>query len=317
MKCFVTGAAGFVGSNISGKLLSLGHEVLGIDCFTDYYDIRLKKRNITDLIKNDAFELIEKNLLDVNLSSILDDVDVVFHQAAQAGVRASWGDDFSIYTNLNILGTQALLEASKNKKIKKFVYASSSSVYGDVAEIPMKETSYLQPLSPYGVSKLAAEHLCYLYFKNFAVPTVSLRYFTVFGPGQRPDMSFHRFIKATLSGEKISLYGDGEQTRDFTFISDIVDANIAAMEKGEGGEIFNIGGGVRVSMNDVIKMLEEIMEKKIIVDYQNTQKGDMRHTYADTTLARTKLGYSPKVSLRDGLVEEVRWLEEIRDANLF
>jgi len=311
MKCFVTGAAGFIGSTLSEKLLSIGHSVIGVDCFTDYYDIELKKKNLLNLHAQKDFKLIEKNILDVDLASALDGVDVIFHQAAQAGVRASWGGYFSIYTNLNVLGTQRLLEACKGKGITKFVYASSSSVYGDTPDIPMKETSYLQPVSPYGVSKLAAEHLCYLYYKNFGIPTVSLRYFTVFGPRQRPDMSFNRFIKATLLDKKISLYGDGEQTRDFTFISDIVDANIAAMERGEGGSIFNIGGGVRVSMNQVIEMLEEVMGKKMTIDRQATQKGDMRHTYADTTMAQEKLLYQPKISLKEGLTKEVAWLKEL------
>jgi len=315
MKCFVTGAAGFIGSTLSEKLLSLGHSVIGIDCFTDYYDIALKKKNLLSLSTQDKFELIEENILDVDLESALSGVDVIFHQAAQAGVRASWGSDFSIYTNLNILGTQRLLEACRGNGVTKFVYASSSSVYGDTPDIPMKETSYLQPVSPYGVSKLAAEHLCYLYYKNFGIPTVSLRYFTVFGPRQRPDMSFNRFIKATLLGKKISLYGDGEQTRDFTFISDIVDANIAAMERGEGGSVFNIGGGVRVSMNQVIDMIGEVLGKEITVDRQETQKGDMRHTYADTTLAQKKLLYQPKVSLKDGLTKEAAWLKELINSN--
>jgi len=311
MKCFVTGAAGFIGSTLSEKLLSIGHSVTGVDCFTDYYDIGLKKKNLLNLSAQKDFELIEENILDVDLESALDGVDVIFHQAAQAGVRASWGSDFSIYTSLNVLGTQRLLEACKARNITKFVYASSSSVYGDTPDIPMKETSYLQPVSPYGVSKLAAEHLCYLYYKNFGVPTVSLRYFTVFGPRQRPDMSFNRFIRATLLGEKISLYGDGEQTRDFTFISDIVDANIAAMERGEGGSVFNIGGGVRVSMNKVIEMLEEVIGKKMTIDRKETQKGDMRHTYADTTMAQKKLLYRPKVSLKEGLKKEAVWLKEL------
>ncbi len=311
MKCLVTGAAGFIGSSISERLVSMGHEVVGVDCFTDYYDIDLKKKNVEKLLSNKLFTLIDKHILDINLTEVLKDVSVVYHQAAQAGVRASWGEDFSIYTELNILSTQRLLEASKEASLKKFIYASSSSVYGDIAEIPMKETSYLQPLSPYGVSKLAAEHLCYLYSKNFGVPTVSLRYFTVFGPRQRPDMSFNRFIQATLRGEKISLYGDGEQTRDFTFISDIVDANISAMEYDGSGDIFNIGGGARISMNQLIGYLGEIMGEEVKVERQKEQKGDMRHTYADTSLAREKLQYKPKVSVKEGLEAEVRWLKKV------
>jgi UDP-glucose 4-epimerase len=240
----------------------------------------------------------------------------VFHLAAQAGVRKSWGRDFEIYTTNNIEATQVLLEAIANGAgaIEKVVYASSSSVYGDEATnnvAPMKETSLPQPVSPYGVSKLAAEQLCYLYHANFNVPTVALRYFTVYGPRQRPDMGFHRFIKSTLCGEPISLYGDGEQTRDFTFVADAVSATVAAARRGSAGRVYNIGGGSRVSVNEVLAMIGRVTGRTPIVHKEAAQKGDMRHTFADTTRARAELAFSPSVTLEEGLAAEARWLVDI------
>jgi UDP-glucose 4-epimerase len=209
VRSLVTGTAGFIGSTLTEELLKKGHEVIGIDCFIDYYDRSLKENNMSSFIAHENFTLIEENLNYLDLKELVKDVDYIFHQAAQAGVRSSWGEDFEIYTHNNIMGTQRLLEAAKESKIKKFVYASSSSVYGDTDKLPMQETNRLQPVSPYGVSKLAGENLCYLYYKNFNVPTVSLRYFTVFGERQRPDMAFHIFIKAILQDKKLTIFGDG------------------------------------------------------------------------------------------------------------
>ena len=309
MKCLVTGAAGFLGSNISERLISMGAEVVGIDCFIDYYPRALKEKNLTNLWESKQFTFIEKSLLQVNLSELLDGVDYVFHQAAQAGVRASWGKDFEIYTENNIKATQQLLEACKDKPIKRLIYASSSSVYGDVKEFPMRETMFLQPVSPYGVSKLAAEHLCVLYWKNFKVPTISLRYFTVYGPRQRPDMAFNRFIKAIMKGEPIRIYGDGKQTRDFTFVADAVDANISAMTNGTPGGVYNIGGGSRISVNDVLAILGRISGIEPKISYEERQKGDVQDTCADTTLAKKELLYEPKVGIEEGLRQEYEWLK--------
>ncbi len=308
MRCLVTGAAGFIGSNLSERLIKEGHDVLGIDCFINYYPRRLKEENLKGLLKSTNFTFIEKNILDLDLSSILNDIDYIFHQAAQAGVRASWGKDFKIYSDNNVLATQVLLEGSKEKGIKRFIYASSSSVYGDTKDIPMREDSYPLPVSPYGVTKLAGEDLCYLYWKNFDFPVISLRYFTVYGPRQRPDMAFNRFITAILKDKEIHLYGDGEQTRDFTYISDIIEANILAMEKGKDGETYNIGGGSRISINGVLRILKEIGGKEPEVRYMDDQKGDMRHTYADIKKAQNELGFSPHVKLEEGLKEEFNWI---------
>ncbi len=309
MKCLVTGAAGFLGSHISERLIKMGAEVIGIDCFIDYYPRTLKENNLAYLRTQDRFTFLDKSLLHVNLVELLDGVEYIFHQAAQAGVRASWGKDFEIYTENNIKATQYLLEACKSHNIKRLVYASSSSVYGDVKEFPMRETMYPQPVSPYGVSKLAAEHLCYLYWKNFGVPTISLRYFTVYGPRQRPDMAFNKFIKALLTGGVFHIYGDGEQTRDFTFYSDVVQANIAAMTAGQPGGVYNIGGGSRVTVNHVLALLETITGIMPKVSYEGGQKGDVRHTYADTTRAKLDLGYEPQVDIAEGLRQEYEWLK--------
>jgi len=316
--CLVTGAAGFIGSHLAERLLAGGHRVVGVDCFTDYYPRPLKERNLETLRGHQRFAFLEADLLQIDLLDLLRGegpvafgaVELVFHQAAQAGVRASWGQQFEVYTRNNILATQRLLEAAKEVPLRKFVFASSSSVYGDAEQYPTAETLRPQPVSPYGVTKLAAEHLTYLYGKNFAVPTVSLRYFTVYGPRQRPDMAFHRFIRALLSGGEITVYGDGEQTRDFTFVVDAVEANLLAAQSDVVGEAFNIGGGSRVTVNQVLRLLEEITGQPARLKYVEKQKGDVRHTAADTTKARERLGYRPRVSLRDGLQQMVSWIRE-------
>ena len=310
MKAIVTGAAGFIGSSLSERLLAEGWQVIGIDCFTDYYDVRIKKDNLKSLLNHKSFTFIEEDLLTVELNELMQDCDYIFHQAAQAGVRASWGKSFEIYTRNNIEATQRLLEEAKNHPLQKFVYASSSSVYGEVKSFPMKESAYPQPVSPYGVSKLAAEHLCVLYYKNFGVPTASLRYFTVYGPRQRPDMAFHKFIKAMLKGEEIAIYGDGAQTRDFTFISDAVAANLAAALKGTPGGVYNVGGGARISVNEVLALLERITARPANIKYIERQKGDVTHTAADISLAQAELGYQPVVRIEDGLTQAAAWLKE-------
>jgi UDP-glucose 4-epimerase len=309
MKAIVTGCAGFIGSHLAERLIGDGFEVVGIDCFTDYYSRKLKENNISSILNNENFRFIERDLLEIDMPSILKNVDYIFHQSAQAGVRASWGDSFKIYCDNNILATQKLLEGCKDTGLKKFVYGSSSSVYGDTESLPMKETDIPKPVSPYGVSKLAGEHLCYLYWKNYDVPTISLRYFTVYGPRQRPDMAFHKFIKAVLQGDEIKIYGDGRQTRDFTYVSDIVEANLLAARGNFNGEVFNIGGGTRISLIDAIEELEKIIGKKAILDYTEKQKGDVRDTYADITSANDRLGYSPKVKIKQGLEREIEWIK--------
>ena len=312
MKSLVTGAAGFIGSHLCEYLIEKGFEVLGIDNFMDYYPRSIKEANISDLKKHQDFEFVEASLLEIDLAELLDGIHVVFHQSAQAGVRASWGQSFKIYTDNNILSTQMLLEACRESPVKKFVYASSSSVYGDTKDLPMRESSLPCPVSPYGVSKLAAEHLCLLYYNNFGIPAVSLRYFTVYGARQRPDMAFHRFFKWALEDKPLKVYGDGEQSRDFTHVHDIVEANWLALEKALPGEVFNVGGGSRITLNGVIEIIKEIAGKELKVDYQAKQKGDVRHTIADITKAKEKLGYKPKVSIEDGLRTEYEWIKKLK-----
>jgi UDP-glucose 4-epimerase len=311
--CLVTGAAGFIGSHLCERLIREGYRVAGLDCFTDYYPRRLKEANLTWLHSQPGFRFLELDLCTADLGAMLqqEGIGVIFHQAAQAGVRASWGREFAVYTQNNVLATQRLLEAAREQGVRRFIYASSSSVYGDTDELPMRETSRPQPLSPYGVTKLAAEHLCQLYHANFRLGTVSLRYFTVYGPRQRPDMAFHRFIRALLRGEPLPVYGSGEQTRDFTFIDDVVTANLLALQAEVDGVVLNIGGGSRVTLNRVLEMLGEIMGVRVQVDRQGKQHGDVRHTWADTGAARRLLGYAPRHDLAAGLQAEVEWLRRM------
>ena len=312
MKALVTGAAGFIGSTLAQRLVADGADVVGIDCFADYYPRPMKERNLAELLAGPRFTLVESTIQNADLASLLKDRTHVFHLAAQAGVRKSWGHDFAIYTVNNIEATQVLLEAiSAAPGIERVVYASSSSVYGDNVVMPMREDALPQPVSPYGVTKLAAEQLCYLYYINHRVPAVSLRYFTVYGPRQRPDMGFHKFLRAALGGEPISLYGDGEQTRDFTYVHDAVSATISAATKGVPGRVYNVGGGSRVSMNQVIDIIGRVSGRPLAVNRDAAQMGDMRHTYADTTLARQDLGFAPRVGLEEGLAEEFKWLSGV------
>ena len=311
MTSLVTGAAGFIGSTLAEELIARGDRVLGVDSFLDYYPREAKERNLAKLRGEGHFELIESSLSELDLRALVKRCRRIFHLAAQAGVRASWGKDFSIYTSNNILATQQLLEAAKGAEIDAFVFASSSSVYGDAAKLPMEEDVPLHPVSPYGVSKLAAEKLCELYQTNHGIHTVSLRYFTVYGPRQRPDMAFHRLLRCALDENPFLLYGDGKQTRDFTFIADAVEATIAASERGRPGAVYNIGGGSRVSMLHVIETIESITGKKLTIDKRPKEKGDMRDTYADTSAARLDLGYEPGTELIDGLRQEWAWMRQL------
>jgi UDP-glucose 4-epimerase len=311
VKVLLTGVAGFIGSHLAERLIKEGHKVVGVDCFTDYYPREFKESNIKKLRSDSSFEFHDADILEINLETVLQDIDVVFHEAAQAGVRASWGSNFRIYTENNVRATQRLLEAAKAAQLKKFIYASSSSVYGDAESYPTTEDMTPMPISPYGVTKLAGEHLCYLYYKNYAIPTVSLRYFTVYGPRQRPDMAFHKFIRAIFNNEEIPVFGDGEQTRDFTYIDDIIDANISAMNVQLVGEIFNIGGGLRITVNDTIAIIEHVCEKKAKKKYIEKQKGDVIHTAADISKAKKLLDYEPKFDVEKGIANEATWLRSM------
>ena len=309
--CLVTGVAGFIGSHLAESLVAHGYRVIGIDAFVDFYPRATKETNLMQLRLSPNFQFVETDLRSANLVKLLKGVDYVFHLAAQAGVRTSWGDGFASYVGHNVLGTQRLLEAAKQSGVRRVIYASSSSIYGNAATQPVREDSPTAPISPYGVTKLAAEHLCRLYTTEHGLPTISLRYFTVYGPRQRPDMAFHKFIRAILTEQPITIYGDGEQSRDFTYVGDIVAANLAAMHHGRAGGFYNLGGGTRVTVNEVLRMLQEITEKPAQVVYQSRQFGDAAHTSADTTAARNELGFAPRYSLMDGLRAEAAWLTEL------
>jgi UDP-glucose 4-epimerase len=305
----ITGVAGFIGSTLADALLAQGESVRGVDCFTDYYARELKEANLVSARRSSRFEFMEADLATCPLNNILDGVDTVFHLAAQAGVRASWGDEFSVYVRNNILCAQRLLEAVRIQSAPpRFVYASSSSVYGDSPNLPQREADPCQPISPYGVSKLAAEHLCYLYWKNYGVPTVSLRLFTVYGPRQRPDMAFCRFFRAAQAGDPIVVYGDGEQTRDFTYVDDIVGGMVGASQSSASGEVLNLGGGSRTSVNQVLEWIGELTGGALRVERTSVQKGDVRDTLSDTARARDAFGFAPAVSLVEGLRRQWEWL---------
>ncbi len=311
MKCLVTGVAGFIGSHLAERLLEEGYEVVGVDCFTDFYPRWIKERNLQAFLNHPRFQLREADLSQVDLDSLLAGVEVIFHLAAQAGVRTSWGKNFADYLKNNIQATQKLLEATKNKPLARFIFASSSSVYGISPSFPMFETSAVLPISPYGVTKLASEQLCFLYFKNYGLPTISLRFFTVYGPRQRPDMAFHKFFLSLLKDETITIYGDGHQTRDFTFIADIVEANLLALKRGRVGETYNIGGGHQKELAQVILLMEEIAGKKARLQWFEPQKGDVPHTLASIDKASAALGYNPQTDLKEGLRQEWDWIKKL------
>lgn len=311
----VTGAAGFIGSHLCERLLADGHEVVGIDSFTDYYGRALKERNLEQVRANPNFSLEELDLVDGDPRAPLAGARIVFHLAGQPGVRPSWGSDFDRYVRDNILATQRLLEALKQAEIERLVFACSSSVYGDAEVFPTRETTLPRPVSPYGMTKLAAEHLTMVYLRNFGLPAVSLRYFTVYGPRQRPDMGFSRFMQAMLDDEEIEIFGDGEQTREFTYVSDAVEGTVKAATADVTGQILNIGGGSRVTVNRVLDTLEDISRMKARRRHLPAAPGDPRHTGASINLARERLGWEPRVSLRDGLARQWEWYRNTQRAS--
>lgn len=308
-EALVTGVAGFIGSHLAERLVQDGWRVTGIDCLTDYYAPSVKMRNLATLLQNPRFRFVQADLLTADLQQLLSGMDVVFHEAGQAGVRGSWGSSFDAYVRNNVLATQRVLEASKNGRIHRFVYASSSSIYGDAEAMPITEKTCPRPISPYGMTKLVGEQLCDMYWTGLGVAATRLRYFTVYGPRQRPDMAFHRFVSALMRGERLTVYGDGEQTRDFTFITDVVEATVQAMEA-PPGSVFNVAGGARVTVNQVINALEEIVGRQAHIERLPEQPGDQRHTWADTSAAREVLGYRPQVGLQEGLSDQVTWMRE-------
>lgn len=308
MKALVTGIAGFIGSTLAEHLLEQGWEVVGVDCLTDYYDEDAKQRNLTVVADHPDATVHDVDLVDADLAGMLDGVDAVFHQAGQPGVRASW-ELFDSYVHHNIIATQALLDAALAAGTPRVVYASSSSVYGDATTFPTTEEILPAPKSPYGVTKLAAEHLCGVYARSFGLNTVSLRYFTVFGPRQRPDMAMHRLVEAALDGTSFPLYGDGSQVRDFTYVDDIVRANVLAATTADipAGTVINLSGGGSVTLSWVIDTIGELVGRPIELDRQGFQAGDVDRTGGSTERAAEVLGWSPQVSVHDGLAHQVEW----------
>ena len=310
-RCLVTGVAGFIGSHLAERLLAEGYEVAGIDCLTDYYSSEAKRDNLGRILSNPRFRWVQEDLNEADLSSVLQGIDWVFHLAGQPGVRGSWGTGFGPYVHNNIDATQRLLETVRTSCVKKFVYASSSSVYGRIAP-PMTEDSPTRPYSPYGVTKLTAEHLCLLYARNFSLPITAVRYFTVFGPRQRPDMAFSRFLRALSEGQEVRIFGDGKQTRDFTYVDDAVEGTLLAARNGVPGEVYNLGGGCTATLIEAIRTMERATGQTGRLVYTAAQDGDVVDTLADTTKARVELGFRPAVDLENGIKLQARWEEQRR-----
>ena len=310
-RALVTGCAGFIGSHLTESLLAGGHEVVGLDCFSDNYPRAHKQANLAAAQEHDGFAFVAADLVTVDAERLLDGIDVVFHLAAEPGVRSSWGQRFDRYLRNNIRATQRLLEASARTPERRIVYASSSSVYGESERLPTPEDAAPQPLSPYGVTKLAAEQLCRLYHANHGVDAVALRFFSVYGPRQRPDMAFRRFCEAAVTGGPIDVFGDGSQTRDFTYVGDVVAAARAAGEaRGVSGEAYNIGGGSRVSLAATLELLARIAGRPLDVRRHERESGDVQDTGADIERARAALGFAPATGLEDGLRAEFEWVRE-------
>lgn len=311
-RILITGAAGFIGSHLAGICLDAGHAVRGVDAFTDYYPAAIKQSNIEALDGRGGWDFLEGDLNELDLRMLLKDVDVVFHLAAQPGVRASWGETFDSYVDSNITALQRMLEAASRVQLSRFVFASSSSVYGNALTFPTSESAVLRPLSPYGATKAFGEHLCHTYHGNHALPVVMLRYFTVYGPRQRPDMAFQRLITAALSGAEILIHGDGEQTRDFTYVADAAGGTYAAGRLGVPGQVYNLGGGSRTSMNEVLRLIALHSGRELNVRYVEEQAGDARDTAANTGLARRDLGLVPSRTLSEGIAAQVAYVEQIQ-----
>jgi UDP-glucose 4-epimerase len=311
MRALVTGCAGFIGSHLTDALLADGVEVVGVDCFNDNYQRPPKLENLSHQAKDwDSFDFVPIDLSLGDLDDLVAEADVVFHLAAEPGVRASWGARFERYVRNNVLATQHLLEALREHPEKRFVYASSSSIYGDAESFPTSESVTPRPLSPYGMTKLSGEHLCRLYTVNHGLHTVALRFFTVYGPRQRPDMAFHRFCRAALEQEQITVFGDGRQTRDFTYVHDIVAGTRAASSADvEPGSVFNLGGGSQTSVRETLDIIARLAGRELDVVNREREHGDVRDTSADTTAAREQLGFQAQTPLEEGLAAEFEWMQ--------
>jgi UDP-glucuronate 4-epimerase len=309
MRALVTGCAGFIGSQLTESLLKDGHEVVGVDGLIDTYGPEVKLGNLEQATEFDAFGFQTLDVSEAPLDRLLEGCDVVFHLAAEPGVRTSWGERFESYVRNNVVATQRLLEVVKQWPDKRVVFASSSSIYGDAELLPTPEDVRPRPFSPYGVTKLAAEHLCALYEGNYGVPTVALRYFSTYGPRQRPDMAFHRFCRAALRGEPLTIFGSGEQTRDFTFVADVVAATrAAAIAPAAPGQVYNVGGGSRISVNEALELIVGFAGRPLEMRRFEAEKGDVRNTGADTSRAQRELGFNPTTSVAEGLQAEFEWM---------
>jgi UDP-glucuronate 4-epimerase len=312
----VTGCAGFLGSHLCERLVADGHDVIGIDCFRSYYARAIKERNLAELRDEPDFTLLEIDLARDSLAGLLEGVDRVFHLAAQAGVRGSFGESFGHYVRDNVLATQRLLEEATRATPSAFVYASSSSVYGDAARYPTTEHAERRPVSPYGMTKLAAEELAAVYLRCFGVPVVGLRYFTAYGPRQRPDMAFSRFIACALDGRPLPINGDGRQVRDFTYVADVVEGTLAAARTGRPGAVYNVGGGAPVRLLDAIHLIGAMAGVPIELDLRPSPVGEARRTGCDGRLARRELGFVPRTELNEGLAAQLEWIIGERQAQV-
>ena len=306
-RVLVTGCAGFLGSQLSERLVDSGREVLGVDSFTSYYSRRAKERNLERLRDEPRFRLLELDLASARLDGLLEGVDEVFHLAARAGVRGSFGDSFQEYVRDNVIATQRLLEEAARGAVVAFVYASSSSVYGDGRRYPTVEVSERRPVSPYGMTKVATEELAAVYRRCFGVPVIGLRYFTAYGPRQRPDMAFSRFFDYALAGLPLPINGDGRQIRDFTFVDDVVAGTLAAARLGRPGAVYNIGGGSPIELLDAIDLISELTGRMIELDHRPADVGEARRTGCDGSLAARELGFRPRTALREGLAAQLEW----------
>ena len=310
-RALVTGCAGFIGSHLADRLLRDGWTVVGVDAYTDYYARALKSRNVEPFADHPSLSLRELDLSADPIDELLEGVDTIFHLAAQPGVRGSFGRTFDIYVRDNIVATQRLLEAATRRPGIRFVYASSSSVYGDAAGMPTTERAPRRPVSPYGVTKVATEELAGAYARSHDLSTVGLRYFTVYGPRQRPDMAFHRFIRAAIEDRPVKILGDGRQIRDFTFVGDIVDGTVAAgrLQHAEAeARVYNLGGGRPVELREVIEILGQVLGRPVPVEGAERRRGDARHTSADISAAAADLGFAPRTRLEDGLRAQADWI---------
>lgn len=311
MRVLVTGAAGFIGSHLCERLIAGGSDVVGIDNFDPYYDESIKRDNVAQLIKHHNFELIEGDIreyFDVNPIFVKEPIDVIVHLAAKAGVRPSIENPLE-YTQVNVDGTVVLLEAAKLYGVRKFIFASSSSVYGNNKKVPFNEIDNVDnPISPYAATKKAGELICYTYSNLYGIDVSVLRFFTVYGPRQRPDLAIHKFAKMIQDEEPIPVFGDGSMRRDFTYIDDIVDGIVASIEHCKGYEIFNLGESRPVRLDSLIEKIERAVGKKALINRLPQQPGDVEQTYADITKARDRLGYNPRTEIAEGLQKFVEWL---------